>query len=248
MTSTIQFRSRAFCTFRSLPGSCLGPIIRLFDDASPKSDERVTDRSEKEIVDWFIGMRPAREILLDELGLPADTYIQTNVAEPLLERNRREPPGDIDLILVPDPRQAIAIQVKRIRVLADTTHRDRTPGRQLGNVTRLVEQANGSRKIGFCANYALVLIECDGTQRSEYNFLLRDTSPDVFRRIYHLAKDQPIHPDVGLIFVEITQPTNASVDYAAVVAVCEDKRATRLDQPPELSARVRGLLAHKPSM
>jgi hypothetical protein len=198
-------------------------------------------------VDWLVTFSPARDLLMEEFGLPASTYVQTNVIEPLLEKNRRTPPGDIDLVIIPGPDRAIAIQVKRIRVVAETTHRDSTPGRQLGNISKLIEQANGSREIGFCANYALVLVECFGAARAEYNFIARGASPGVFRRIYHLTKDLPLHPDVGLIFVEVVQPTPASVDKAGMVAVCIDKPAVGLDQTPGLTARVRQLITHNPS-
>jgi len=112
----------------------------------------------------------------------------------------------------------------------------------------LVEQANSSsREIGFRENYALVLVECYGVGRSEHKFLARGSSPAVFRRIYHMTRDQPLHPDVGLIFVEITQPTRTGVDRGGMVAVCADKRATPLDQAPGMTARVRRLVAHKTS-
>jgi hypothetical protein len=243
----IQFHWRAFDTYSAPPGARVDRRIGFFDGSGPDSDEKVTDRAEGQIVDWLATFPPPRELLLEELGLPANTYIQTGVIEPIIERNRRKPPGDIDLIVVPEPRCAIAIQVKRIRVLAETTHRDSTPGRNLGNITKLIEQANGSREIGFCANYALVLIECFGAERSDYNFIARGSSPGVFRRIYHMTKDQPLHPDVGLIFVEIVQPTRTSLDRAGVVAVCMDKPAVALDQPADLTARIRQLVANNPS-
>lgn len=243
MTSTIQFRFRAFDTFSAPPGGTLDSPIRFFDGPGPESGERVTHRAEGQIVDWLIAFPPARGLLLEELGLAAGTFVQTSVIEPLIERNRKKPPGDIDLILVPEPHRAIAIQVKRIRVMAQTTHRDSTPGRQLGNITKLIEQANGSREIGFRANYALVLVECYGPARSEHNFLARGSSPGVLRRIYHLTKEQPLHSDVGLVFVEIIQPTLTSVDRAGVVAICVDKPAIEQDQPPDLTARVRQLVS-----
>jgi hypothetical protein len=243
LTSTIQFRFRAFDTFSAPPGATLDSPIRLFDGSGPESGEKVTDRTEGQIADWLVASPMARELLLEELGLAVDTFAQTSVIEPLIERNRRKPPGDIDLILVPEPHRAIAIQIKRLRVLAETTHRDSTPGRQLGNITKLIEQANGSRDIGFRANYALVLVECYGPARSDHNFLARGSSPGVFRRIYHLTKDQPLHSDVGLIFVEIIQPTPTSVDRAGVVAICVEKPAIEQNQPPDLTARVRKLVS-----
>jgi len=75
--------------------------------------------------------------------------VQTSVIEPLIGRNRKKLPGDIDLILVPEPHRAIAIQVKRIRVMAQTTHRDSTPGRQLGNITKRSNRPMATAKSAF---------------------------------------------------------------------------------------------------
>jgi hypothetical protein len=246
--STIRFRWCAFDACGGPPGARADPTIALFAGGGLESGEKITDRSEREIVDWLVRTPQARELILEELRLPANTYAQTGVTDPLIEKIRWQPPGDIDLIFIPDPRRAIAVQVKRFPVIAETTYKDRTPGRLLGDITKLVEQANGSREIGFRENYALVLVECYGPERAEYNFISRGSSHGVFRRIYHMTKDQPIHGDVGLIFVEIAQPTRSSVDRAGIVAVSVDKPAIPLDQPPEITARVRQLVAHKPSM
>ena len=241
-------RFRAFDTFRARAGEQVAPSITFFDGSGPQSDDRVTARHEKEIVDWLVRTPDARELLIQELGLPADTYVQTGIVEPLLEPNRRQPPGDIDLIFVPDALRAISVQVKRFHVVAETRCKDRVPGRQLGNIAKLIEQANGSRKLGFAENYALVLIECFGPARDEHNFLARGVSPDVIRRIYQITNDQPIHPDVGVIFLEVTQPTRSSVDWAGMVSVGIDKRATQQQQSPGLTASVRKLIACRPSM
>jgi hypothetical protein len=62
-----------------------------------------------------------------------------------------------------------------------------------------------------------------------------------------MTKDQPLNPDVGLIFVEIIQPTRSSVDRAGMVAVCVDKLAVALDQAADLTAPIRRLVACSPS-
>jgi hypothetical protein len=72
-------------------------------------------------------------------------------------------------------------------VEAISTYRDRVSHRQLGNLTEVVEQANGSREIGFHLNYAMVVIQIDGMERSEFNFLARNTTDAQFNRIYHRA-------------------------------------------------------------
>ena len=57
-------------------------------------------------------------------------------------------------------RSAIAIEVKRFPVVAETTYKDHTTRGQLDGITKLVEEANGGREIGFWTTYALVLVEC----------------------------------------------------------------------------------------
>ncbi len=249
MDSTLNFRCRAFDTRHFPPEIRLDAPATFFDGSGPESIEKVTGWSECRIVDWLVAERSARGLLLEELGLPVDTYIQTNVRRPLIERNRSNPPGDIDLVLVPHPRRAIAIQVKRVRVIADTMDSDITLGDYEGDIARLIQQANGSVEIGFHADYAMVLVECCGVRRSENNFLFRNATQDVFRkRVYHVTKCQPIHPNVGIIFFEVTQPTKAGHGEAGMVSVCEDKRAARREQKTELTERVYRLMQYKPSI
>lgn len=87
--------------------------ISFFENEGLESDKRVTDISEKDIVDWLLRTPEVRELLLSELELRADTYVQTEVRDPIIETSRRQPPGDIDLIFVPQPDRAVAIQVSR---------------------------------------------------------------------------------------------------------------------------------------
>jgi hypothetical protein len=70
VTTSIQFRWRAFDTYSAPPGARVDPVIVFFDGSGPTADEKVTDRSERQIVDWLVGLQPARELLLEELELP----------------------------------------------------------------------------------------------------------------------------------------------------------------------------------
>ena len=152
-------------------------------------------------------------------------------------------------MLAPNPRHAIAVQVKRVRVIAETMDSDLTLGNSEEDIARLIRQANGSVEIGFHADYAMVLVECCGIQRSENNFLFRNATPEVFRKkVYHVTKCQPLHPNVGIIFVEVTQPTTAVHKAVGMVSVCEDKRAARREQKPELTERIDRLMQYKASI
>jgi hypothetical protein len=241
MSHTVQFQWRAFDTavYPFPPGP-----ISFFTDGASYSSDRVTSKAEAEIINWVLRTPPARELLLANLKVPEAAYVQASVREPILDRRPARKPGDLDLLLLSDPNdpsRAISIQAKRIKVEAVTTYRDDVCNRQLGNLSDLIEQANGSRELGFHLNYAMVIVQCDGIRRSEFNFLGRTTTSGQFRRIYHRTWNSPVHSDVGVIFVEISQPTAASIDRAGVVAICVDKEAKCIDQPSSLTARMRQL-------
>jgi len=241
MPHLVQFNFRGYDTIRyPLP---TGPVT-LFTDEVPYCADRVTTKAEAEILNWLLGTLPARDLLFTNLDLPAGTYAQTSITEPILDRRPTRKPGDLDMLLVPrpgDPSRVISIQAKRVKVEAVSTYRDNVSNRHIGNLTAVVEQANGSRDLGFHLNYAMIVVQVDGMERSEFNFLARTTTEEQFNRIYHCAWDSPLHSDVGLIFIEISQPTGASIDNAGFIAISVDKRAKPLEQPVALNAKVRQL-------
>ena len=178
-------------------------------------------------------------------------YAQASVIEPVLDRKLGQKPGDLDMLLLPvfdDPSHAISIQVKRVPVKAVDTGKDRVGRHNLGDLTALAEQANGSRELGFHINYAMVIVQVDGARRTGYNFAFRTTTPGQFKRIYHRTWDLPWHPDVGIIFVEIAQPTQARISEAGMVLICVDKFARPIEQRTSLTAKVLQLTREKRSL
>jgi hypothetical protein len=244
----VKFNWRAYDTIRyPLPS---GPIS-LFTDQVSYCPDRVTAKAEEEILNWLLATPPARSVLLANLELPTETYAQTSIIEPILDRWPTRKPGDLDMLLLPhqdDPSGVISIQAKRVKVEATSTDHDRVSHRHLGNLATVIEQANGSREIGFHLNYAMVIIQIDGMERSEFNFLARNTTEAQFNRIYHRTWNSPLHSDVGIIFVEIAQPTGASIDDAGVIAIAVDKPAKPLEQPVSLNAKVRQFTRHVASL
>jgi hypothetical protein len=238
MSHLVKFNWRAYDTIRyPLPS---GPIS-LFTDDVPYCADRVTGKSEAEILSWILGTPPARDLLFTNLDLPPTAYAQTAIMEPILDRRPIAKPGDLDMLLVPRPEdssQVISIQAKRVKVQAIDTFRDEISNRHLGNLDLLIEQANGSRDIGFHINYAMIVVQIDGMKRSDFNFLARTITAGQFNKIYHRAWDSSLHSDVGLIFVEISQPTGGSIDHAGYIAICVDKRARPIEQALSLNAKV----------
>lgn len=240
MESYLKFRFSAFDTF-NYP---LQAPVRLFSGEGPIGDS-VTVQIESEAVRWLLRTPVARNLLWEELKLPAQTYVKAGVVEPLIA-DRNQKPGDIDLLFVEGlaPERSISIQAKRVTIAAKDTFRDKISRGHLGRLKDLIDQANASQKLGFHRNYAMVIIQVDGVARSDLNFLSRGITNRQLTRIYEQIIDSPIHPDVGIVYLEISQPTPVSVDKTGLVAVCVDKWAAPLDQPCRLTAGVRQLMAN----
>jgi hypothetical protein len=248
MSNELRFNSIAYDSTQLPLGS---PSTALFVDRALSSHERVTDIDEEKTLSWLLCTPPVRKLVFANLGLTDAAYARISVREPILDHRPTKKPGDLDVLLLPsidDPSHAISIQAKRIKVKAVDTYRDNVTNRHLGNLTDLIEQANGSRELGFHLNYAMVIVQVDGERRSDFNFFYRTTSPGQFNRIYHRTRDRAWHPDVGIIFVEIAQPTADSIHRAGLVGICVDKLAREIEQHISLTAKVRQLTVESPNI
>src|SRR5205085_790051 len=147
-------------------------------------------------------------------------------------------PGDIDLLICDGrrPHQTIAIQCKRVKI------RSNQRMNKLGNITDAVLQANRQREMGFHRNYLAVLVITDGRSRTENNVVFRGPTAETFGRIYDFTHNQSLHSDVGLIFIELTQPTGKNFREMYDVGICLDKEARPLSQSAALTNRIRELM------
>jgi hypothetical protein len=51
-----------------------------------------------------------------------------------------------------------------------------------------------------------------------------------------------LHDDVGILFIEIVQPSRLSIDRQATVRVCVYRRAERRDQHDAVTNRIREIM------
>jgi hypothetical protein len=105
-----------------------------------------------------------------------------------------------------------------------------------------VIQANALHNLGFHRTYLLILVVIDGRNKTDYNVLCRGLSNITFERVYDFPLRDKLNEDVGVIFIEISQPTGKSIDSMARVGICIDKEAKRLEQPLNLTNRIDRLL------
>jgi hypothetical protein len=99
---------------------------------------RVTEFDEKTIIHWLMLCPAARHLLLEMVGLPPDSFYQSQVVQPLYSTGE----SDLDLILCSrlSPHEAVAIECKRVKVEAVNADQDRI--NKLQDAARGVCQAN----------------------------------------------------------------------------------------------------------
>src|ERR1700722_15041370 len=119
----VVFRQITFDTAYIPPGGLRSTT--LFE-AIPRTHEAstyLTELDEKTIVRWLLLAPPARQILLEELGLPMHSFCCPEVVEPFYAPGER----DLDILLCPplSPHAGFAIECKRVKVESINAGEDR---------------------------------------------------------------------------------------------------------------------------
>ena len=211
----------------------------LFTTDDTETENCVTDTNEEAILKFFMASS-AVGFLFNHLRLPPNSFFAFSVEEPV-RINSNHP--DFDLIICePDkPEFSTAIQCKRVKVFAQNEYKDKV--NKLGSVGQIVKQANIQReKYGFHQNYLAIIIQTFGKNRVNENALFRNSTNQTFQEIYEFPQRESVHPDVGIIFIRITQPTGRNYEDQSSIGVCFDRLANRLPQTDNLTNRIKDLV------
>lgn len=107
-------------------------------------------------------------------------------------------------------------------------------------------QINKQREsLAFHRNYLLIIGQVFGRNFTRENTLFRKARPETQEQIYEFQHRESLHEDVGIIFVEIVQPTGKSYKQQVNVCICIDKEAARLEQRADLTNRIKDLFQLK---
>lgn len=242
MKSVLAFKTMLVDSHLLPAGTFLskGDTLEFFNAEDQMEEEMITQKGkpEEEIIRWILAT-PAKDLLFDELGIKPDSFVDCSVTRPVIE-NPQEKPGDID-ILVCDGQvaeHAIAFQCKPVTVTA--FNQDGDDINKLPDIKDAVFQANKQRnKFGFYKNYLMVIVKAYGRKRAENSVLFRGPSQGTLKQIYEFPYRERLHDDVGIIFLEIVQPTGKSFNRMVQINICVDKDAATLSQPSRLTNRVK---------
>ena len=200
-----------------------------FFTESDENSESVTAMSERAALQWLLSS-PAfasdfSATLFEDTRLSSRLY---EVVEPITHRHNK--PGDIDLILCSKEllHEAIAFECKRVKVSSESPTVSRVNNSKA--LRTGVKQANGLQSLGFFQSYLLVILLDDVRHRNYPNIMMRNSKGVDIEEVFEIPQNEPLHADVGVIYVKITQPTGKHVNEMAGVGFCIDKAAGRQSQ------------------
>lgn len=217
-----------------MPAATHDPSMDFFGP-SLDSGESIDHTHEREILRWLASRADLLPLLLGSIGLNGPVAFDAAVTTPFRPRHKS---CDIDLLAVPteDPRSAVAIQAKRFKV----THGESGDSVSLdgSKLDDLIRQCNETRAWGFDRVSGLVVVMMDGQRHPAASLPYRRSSPDTFRHLYQFVKSRPLEPGIGMVFMEIVQPTMAGLDELGFLAVGIDEVARSQGQTGAFSERV----------
>ena len=200
-----------------------------------------TDVQKAELAHWlFTSFAPSR-LIASELGLIPEMQLVFGTDAKILAPTARGP-GDIDVLAVNTtcPEQAIAVEVKRVKMPSDsylTLQPNKLQGLEQGS-----KQVGLLREIGFHRSYLLVVVVADGREQTEVGFAFRGPTPALVKAVKEKLRSLKFHPDVGVVVVEVTQPVDKSIQDSGAIGFWTHHAASTIQQPLELTAKIASFL------
>jgi len=246
----LTFRQLSFDTLHFAAGSRVPERTSLFE-ANPYligGRLAVLDFDEQQILRWLISIEPVRSLILEELGRNRSAFVRPEVVEPFYAIGE----GEIDLLICDQhmPAEALIMEAKRVEVEIQRPERDVV--RKIRNIARGVQQANSRyEKFGFFEHYLAIITAVDASNQHDSNIPNRGLHSDsrslyddgkTLTRIVDFPGRDDLKPDVGIVFMEVVQPSRLGVDIRGTFRICVHHRARHRDQAPDITNRVAALM------
>jgi hypothetical protein len=231
-----------------------GLRTEFFDPASvtsPEEFKRVTECEEKRIVQWLMKCSSVRQIIFEELGMPLDAFYRPEIVQPFYAPGE----GDLDLVICSglSPNRALALECKRIKVETVTAGKDKI--NKLQDIGGGVHQANKLYRgpFAFFQTYLAIITEVTAFAQDEINIPNRgvrshttpkwgNTGTTTFRQIVEFPSRDKLDKGIGIIFIEVVQPSLLSIDHRATVRICVYRKAEQRDQLGGVTNRIKEIM------
>ena len=221
---------------------------QFFVDSTSGAPDSVTQLDEKSLVLWLMQTEPVRAFILRELGRQDSAFHATELVDPFYGSGE----GDIDFLVCDrlDPGAAAAFECKRIKVEEVDEKNDRM--NKLSGITTAVRQVNRLyEKCGFFETYLAVLIEVECSKQFESNIPCRGLRPDsthdfgsgnTQRATLNFPGYKHLNQKIGIIIIEVAQPSKKSVNRMANLRLLRYHPATPRFQSAQTTRQISALI------
>ena len=193
-----------------------------------------TKRIEQVLVRWLFTRSAAKDMFYTALGLDDNPILKFEISKPFSERE-----FDVLCWNQGTPNKAIAIECKRTKIKKESFQNNDITGLQ--KLSEGIIQADKLLEIGFYKTYLLIMTVVDGRERTMYNQLSRGANEIQFNKIIDFPNRDELHNDVGLVFVEIVQTTDAPLSKTGFISVSIAQSPTPQTQKRKITEKI-GLL------
>ena len=213
--------------------------VNAFNDSLAISQDRVTRQIETDIVKWVINKDVCRKLLFNELSITS-TLMLDGIKDKCFPNSMKPKGGDIDFICLQDNNhfQAVCIEFKKVKIRIDANGDERI--NHLGGLETLIQQGNLRRSQGFFKTYICVVSLIDNHLYKTPNIFTRRKSGR-YNCTYNIDEMQGINNEVGIILIEITQPTGKPYNEMFGFGTCNIKNAVGIEQSRNLTKEIEHL-------
>lgn len=213
----------------------------LFTDSLCDNKSSVIDNTESEIVNYIFKDSMLREHLISEICHAKYHYYLNVYRGNIISGSQSEVDGDFDAIIIEnnDFSRAISIEFKRIKYEYADNGEIKINGLEK-ITTKLIKQGNLSKSKGFYKTYICIITLVDSKVHKTPNTILRHKACEKYiEKVYKPHNFAYLDASVGIIFLEIEQPTSKDIVINANISICCDRLASEQSQASEITCALK---------
>ena len=214
--------------------------ISLFMDQEEMSDNRITAHGESDLVSWILSNEVRRQHLFSKIS-HAPGRSQDGIQDRYFQLSKTPKGGDLDLVVLEGdrPSQGVCVEFKKVKIRLDSNGVEKVNG--LDKLDKLIAQGNARQSQGFWKSYICGIAVIDKHKAEAANIFSRGPESQEIQKFYNLDRLAGIHADVGVLLLELTQPTGKPHDELFGLGICKVKEAGILEQPARLTEDLQAL-------
>jgi len=212
-------------------------ILHFFNSNEEFENKRIISLTEELAVEWLFQNGNFINLFYDELlGNSENVFTKFKVREPFTIESQK--PGDIDLLLLrkESPFKSIGIECKVVTSKYENENYSKV--NKINKLRNGIEQANSYLSLGFHKVFLMIIILDDASKDNTTNVFYRNSENAEFSKVYNIHWCESLKEEVGVIYLNILQPTGKSYELSNHIGFCISKEAKPLEQSQDFTNKL----------